>query len=240
MGFTLNQTCCYDIIPLKQGGFMRTPKRDYWTERGFSSRDEWLESKTKKYREKTIKYCPHCDEACFGNRNYCSNKCNILANIKISKTDCWEWQKCITPSGYAAVKDLDERTQKKGNSQKNILVHRLSYMIFKGEIPKNKFVCHSCDNRVCCNPNHLWLGSHKDNSRDALKKGRLNLSGLTYRLTKGGKSPSSKLEPYISEIRKRISNNERIVEIAESYNVSPQAIYSIKHGKTWKEDYGGL
>jgi len=233
MSVLLNETCLHSIMFPYKGGFMRTPKRDYWTERGFSSREEWLQSRKREYRHKTIKHCPLCDEKCWGNRSYCSNKCNILANIKKTDTGCWEWQKCITPTGYGAVKDLDDRTQKTNNFVKNTPVHRLSYKIFKGEIPKGKFVCHSCDNRCCCNPDHLWLGSPKDNVRDALKKNRLYLKGLTYKLKKGGKSPASKLEPYLSEIRNRISNGERIIEIAESYEVTPQAIYSIKQGKTW-------
>ena len=107
---------------------------------------------------------------------------------------------------------------------RSILVHRAAYNIFKGDIPLGKFVCYSCDNRACCNPDHLWIGNHKDNARDALKKYRLFLKGLTYQLKKGCKSPAAKLESYL----------------AESYCGIPQAIYSIKYGKTWKGDYGWL
>lgn len=219
---------------------MRIPKRDYWTERGFSSRQEWLDVRTQKYREATSKKCLHCESLCWGNRVCCSNKCMVLDSIKICETGCWEWTKGKNPSGYGIFKNLDDRTQRPGNKMRSLLAHRASYIMHKGEIPADKFVCHSCDNRACVNPDHLWLGSHKDNARDALGKGRLYLKGLTYQLKKGGKSPAAKLERYLDEIRNRIASGERIAEIAESYEVTPQAIYSIKHGKTWREDYGRI
>lgn len=237
---SLYKTCAYDIISPQQGDFMRKPKRDYWTERGFSSREEWCKSRMQKYREKTSKPCLNCCELCWGNRVYCSNKCTVLDSIQKKENGCWEWIKGKNPAGYGIFKNLDDRTQNLGNKMRSILAHRASYIMHKGEIPEGKFVCHTCDNRACCNPNHLFLGSSKDNVRDALKKNRLYLEGLTFRLPKGGKSPASKLEPFLNEIRTRILNNERIAEIAESYDVTPQAIYSIKHGKTWKEDYGRL
>jgi hypothetical protein len=222
------------------GGFMRMWKKDYWIERGFSSREEWLESRMKTYREKTAKSCLQCGVSCWGNRVYCSNKCTVLDSVEKKENGCWEWTKSKNPSGYGIFKNLDDRTQKPGNKMRIMLAHRASYILHKGEIPYGKFVCHSCDNRGCCNPEHLWVGSPKDNARDALRKGKLYLEGLTYQLKKGGKSPAAKLETHISEIRNRIAAGERIAEIAESYEVTPQAIYSIKHGKTWREDYGGV
>lgn len=207
------------------------PKKDYWTERGFSSREQWLEFRNLKYRSKNSKECQFCSKLCWGNRVHCSNKCKILSSIEKKENGCWQWVKCKSTHGYGIFKNLERVTKGK----KNVLAHRASFIIFKGEIPKGKFICHSCDSPACCNPDHLWIGSCKENVRDALKKNRLYLQGLTFRLPKGGKSPASKLEPYLQEIRERICRKERIAEIAEFYNVTPQAIYSIKNGLTWKD-----
>lgn len=75
---------------------------------------------------------------------------------------CWEWNRNLSQSGYGCMKAMGF----------NIKAHRLSYEIHKGSIPEGMFVCHSCDNRKCVNPNHLWIGTNKDNMLDMSIKGR--------------------------------------------------------------------
>ena len=75
---------------------------------------------------------------------------------------CWEWTKDIGKNGYGRISINNKRQ----------LAHRLSFKIHNGFLPYNMHVCHSCDNRKCINPKHLWLGTDKDNIRDMLKKGR--------------------------------------------------------------------
>ena len=79
---------------------------------------------------------------------------------------CWSWRKVPLNTGYATVYA----------GKKNILTaHRVSWMIHKGEIPKGMQVLHKCDNRICTNPEHLFLGTQKDNVDDMIKKGRYNI-----------------------------------------------------------------
>jgi hypothetical protein len=85
---------------------------------------------------------------------------------KVKKTDnCWEWQACKNEHGYGIL-----NIGKRGLGK--IRAHRLSFIIHKGEIPESLLVCHRCDNPTCVNPEHLFLGTQKDNTQDMIKKGR--------------------------------------------------------------------
>lgn len=64
--------------------------------------------------------------------------------------------------------------------------HRFSYRLHYGDIPEKMFICHSCDNPGCVNPNHLFLGSPKDNVEDALKKGRWGTPAMLSERAKKG------------------------------------------------------
>ena len=75
---------------------------------------------------------------------------------------CWVWQGASKGNGYGNVR----------LGAKNITAHRYAYALFVGEVPDDMDVCHTCDNRFCVNPDHLFLGSRKDNMVDCKEKGR--------------------------------------------------------------------
>lgn len=74
---------------------------------------------------------------------------------------CWIWTGAIDTPRYGAFR----YNGKKVNS------HRMAWRLVNGEIPDGLLVCHKCDNRLCCNPSHMFLGTHLDNNRDMIAKG---------------------------------------------------------------------
>lgn len=82
---------------------------------------------------------------------------------KVEKTDgCWEWTAFVHPKGYGMF----------GVGREARRAHRVSYEIANGPIPDGLCVCHSCDNRRCVRPDHLFLGTNQDNVDDKMRKGR--------------------------------------------------------------------
>jgi hypothetical protein len=81
--------------------------------------------------------------------------------IKITESGCWEWTKGKVSYGYGVA-------WYKGQGCR---AHRLSYQLYFGEIPDGLCICHKCDNPTCINPEHLFLGTNKDNIRDRDAKG---------------------------------------------------------------------
>lgn len=127
--------------------------------------------------------------------------------------DCWEWTGCIHPKGYGLF-----RTKQLNQYR----AHRAAWVLARGEIPAGIWVLHRCDNRRCVNPNHLFLGTAKDNSSDMVKKGR-----SAY----GERHGYSKLtEKAVRQIRR---DKRGASEIARAHGVSRSLIFKIKARAIW-------
>lgn len=136
----------------------------------------------------------------------------LHVNIPENLNDCWEWVGCKFPNNY-------------GCFDKHSLAHRVSFELFVGEIPEGMCVCHSCDNRKCVNPTHLFLGTVQDNANDRNNKDR----------QAKGESCNHKLtRESVYQIREKIEQGYTQQEIADIFGVCNQNISKIKSNKSWK------
>jgi hypothetical protein len=142
---------------------------------------------------------------------------------------CWTWT-----GGFAFTGGRGIYRFKVDGKNYIIAAHRLSYMFFKGPIKDGMDVCHKCDNEDCVNPDHLWIGTRKENMMDKVAKKRGNFAngGIHYR---------AKLnEEKVAEIRHRYATEciDQSV-LAKEYGIATSGISGIITGKTWKLNFTG-
>lgn len=87
-----------------------------------------------------------------------------ILKYRINNGGCWIHKNKCNRDGYVRLRSAEYKA--------NYMAHRLSYVLFKGSIPDNLFVCHTCDMPPCINPDHLFLGTRTDNQIDKYKKER--------------------------------------------------------------------
>lgn len=140
---------------------------------------------------------------------------NIIEKKTIkTESGCWEWQGATNGRGYGQVRINYKLKQ----------THRLSWELYHMPIPSGMFVLHRCDNRLCCNPDHLFLGSYKDNLNDMVSKARDRF--------RGEHNGQAKLaDTQVEEIRSMLASGVPQHVIASKYSVNQTTISNINTGK---------
>ena len=129
---------------------------------------------------------------------------------KAGPDDCWNFSACDNGTGYKLI----------SYGGRNIRAHRASWAIHNGPIPDDLCVLHRCDNRACVNPEHLFLGTRKENMADMMAKGR----GVFRR--------NAKLKEH--QVREIRSSSGPLREAARHYGVSRSLISKIRVCRLWK------
>lgn len=133
---------------------------------------------------------------------------------------CWLWTGSLSAKGYGV---FDARL----HGQRHYKAHRFSWALHNGPIPEGMNVCHTCDNRWCVNPEHLFLGTHQDNVADRMAKDRMRT---------GEDHQNSKLT---NEQALYIYHSDKPAkEIAAELGVHDTVVYKIRGGKRWERVTG--
>lgn len=133
---------------------------------------------------------------------------------------CWLWMGPKNKKGYGHI----------GINGKTVSAHRFSYSINVGAIPDGLHVLHTCDNRPCVNPKHLWVGTNLENVLDCIKKGR---AGTLFSLRGEAHSKAKLTAADVLEIRELNSDGFSGSQLGDIYGVHPNNIFAICNRKTW-------
>jgi hypothetical protein len=167
----------------------------------------------------------YCNRACYVAYRLEQSRLSAarrLATHTIKSEGCWEWTGART-HGYGRI----------GYEGRVILTHRLAYDLAYGSVPSDVDVLHHCDNPACVRPDHLFLGTAKDNAQDMMAKGRGG-----YRTWRGEENGHAKLTRIqVASIRAEYATGKVSQRnLARQYGMAQTTIGAILRGKTWKDE----
>lgn len=140
----------------------------------------------------------------------------LTAKVKVLANGCWEFIGHVRADGYGHF-GLHGRVR---------LAHIAAYIIFKGPVPAGLMVRHKCDFKPCCNPDHLELGTAKQNAEDRVERGQQRHGE--------GHGCAKLTEANVREIRKRRVSGETLMALGKEFHVRETTILALCTGKTWK------
>jgi hypothetical protein len=132
--------------------------------------------------------------------------------------ECWMWCGALNPGGYGTC----------SANGVDYLAHRFAFLLAFGKLPP--VVRHRCDRRACCNFGHLLAGTHADNVRDMIERGRARFINPQ----RGEANGIAKLTAdQVHEIRRRLASGERKASLARAFGVDPSLVWRIQNGIAW-------
>ncbi len=148
---------------------------------------------------------------------------NFWKKVSIASADeCWNWNGGKNEKGYGLF----------GFNGATKGAHRVSWILSNGEIPTGLCVLHRCDNPSCVNPSHLFLGTHADNTADAIAKGRYpQITATGINRARGERNGQAKLSA--DDVRQIRESSASQIKLANQFHVSKSTIGNIKCRRKW-------
>lgn len=147
-----------------------------------------------------------------------------------TESGCLEWDGLVDADGYGRV------TVRRLAKYRPLLAHRAMYIATHGEIAPGLCVCHSCDNRKCIEPSHLWLGTHAQNISDMAKKNRHPMSiakAKGNRVSFGRTANAALSDECVRAIRSDFAAGFGISEVARRNGTNRGTAYKIRSGTAY-------
>lgn len=141
----------------------------------------------------------------------------------IPEAGCWLWTGFIEKGGYGLFR-VDRRIRHSTRA------HRASWELFRGPIPVGLSVLHHCDVRCCVNPYHLFVGTHADNTRDMISKGRQKCPGAPGESNGRAKVTTSDVLMIRAEVERGITS----LALSERLGIARNTVREIATRRTWK------
>jgi hypothetical protein len=140
----------------------------------------------------------------------------LWSRVEKTPAGCWEWTGNRNALGYGIVTV---------QHSKRFRAHRVAWELTRGPIPDGMVVCHRCDNPPCCNPEHLFLGTHDENMADMVAKDRH---------ARGERNGHARMtSEQVREIREARARGEPLCLLAERYGISETGVCNIAKGRSW-------
>lgn len=150
--------------------------------------------------------------------------------------ECWPWMNARAVNGYGV---FGISAASNGGKPDQWKAHRLAWSLTHGEVPDELCICHTCDNRICCNPSHLFLGTADENVADKVAKGRQSKGDAHARRLinppRGERNCKARLtELQVVAMRAAYASGTSRRALGSEFGVSGPTVYRVTSGRSWR------
>lgn len=161
---------------------------------------------------------------------------NLSVAERLAKLSAPQANGCILFTGHRITRGYGLLDVRDESGSRKVYAHRIAYVLSHGPIPEGAFVCHRCDVPACINPEHLFVGTHRDNMVDMVRKGRASGNYAVHPAPVGEKSHNAKLtEAQVRELKSRYTGRRgELPRLARELGIGLANARLIVRGERWQ------